>query len=194
MCRSFLSLGTLFLALLIVVPSASADCVSGSITAAIEDGGPYDGLYKYTVDLQWDTPQGLSHVTLDCGFGACPAAACAEGWLFATPAGTATGDECTVEFDGVFNCDGDPSIGYTDPIIKWNALDLNGCEAEKTGSAVLCFYTSVAPVPGVLPVILVKNGENVCEGTITGDCPLPCAVPIEATAWGRIKQMMGSEH
>lgn len=174
-------------------PVAMAQCVDGTITAALEVGGPFDGLYKYTVQINWDTPQGLSHATLDCGFGACSAIACAQGWFFDTPAGTGTGGEpgnCNFDFSGEFNCQGDPSIGFTDPVIKWDAEETNGCEAGNTGSATLCFYTSVPPVMGTLPIVLVKNGQNVCEGDILGDCPLPCPVPTEQTTWSGIRKLI----
>ncbi|NNE44873.1 MAG: hypothetical protein HKN12_11760, partial [Gemmatimonadetes bacterium] len=104
--------------LLFLIPlPAQSQCVSGTITAELQDSGPHAGLYKYTVDISWSTQQGLSNVTLDCGFGACPEGACAQTYAFDDPAGTSTGDNgsCVVNYLGEFNCSGNPSIGVTDP-------------------------------------------------------------------------------
>ncbi|NNF05216.1 MAG: hypothetical protein HKN21_00515 [Candidatus Eisenbacteria bacterium] len=183
----------LLASLCLVAATASAQCVDGTITSALEVGGTFDGLYKYTVTINWDTPQGLSHATLDCGFGNCASLACASNWYFDDPAGMGSGgspNDCDFDFEGEFVCQGDPSIGFTDPVIKWDALETNGCEAENTGSAVLCFYTDVAPADGVLPIVLVKNGQSVCEGTILGDCPLPCPTPVEGTSWSKIRKLI----
>ena len=48
---------------------ANAQCVDGTISAELQTDGPHAGLYKYTVVMNWSTTQGLSNVTLDCGFG-----------------------------------------------------------------------------------------------------------------------------
>lgn len=171
--------------------SVAADCVSGTVTAQIQMSGPFAGLYKYTIDFAWDTPQGLSNVTLDCGFGDCPEQACTHLWLFDTPAGMTDGvpDPCTVNYAGEFNCEGNPSIGVTNPIIKWDALsDSTGCEPGNTGSGTLCFYTDVPPrEESSNPVFIIKDGQNVCNGMLMGDCPSACTVPTEEITWGQIK-------
>ncbi len=162
-------------------------CVSGTVTAQFIDSGPFAGLYKYTAEISWTTTQGLSNITLDCGFGQCPEAACEQTYLFESPGGTGTGDGCTVEFDGEFNCQGNPSIGVTDPILKWDVV--GDCEAENTGTATLCFFTNLGPHPDApLPIFIAKNGQNVCSGTIQGDCPAaPCIVGTEKVNWGKLK-------
>lgn len=168
--------------------SVSAQCVSGSVEAEFQVSGPFAGLWKYTIDFSWDTAQGLSNVTLDCGFGECVNEACTAIWMFDTPAGTGPGDGCTIEFDGEFNCSGNPSIGFTDPVLKWDAI--GECQPENMGSATLCAYTNIGPHPdSQLPIILIKNGQNVCEGEVTGDCPSPCTVPTEETTWGEMKAL-----
>ena len=183
---------TLVLTAIVVFASgaALADCVSGTVTAEFQAVGPFAGLYKYTLDFTWDTPQGLSNVTLDCGFD-CPLEACTHIWLFDTPSGTSDGEPapCTVNYAGEFNCEGNPSIGNTNPVVKWDALaDSTGCEPASTGSGTLCFYTEVAPQPNSSnPVFLVKNGTSVCSGVLTGDCPAACPVPVEQVTWGQVK-------
>lgn len=189
--KRMLSLG--FLCLLgfaiVSLPVVSlAQCVTGTVTAELQLAGPFMGLYKYTAEITWDTPQGLSNVTLDCGFDCDPELACAQTYLFEDPAGHSDGEDCeNVDYSGEFNCSGNPSIGLNKPIIKWDAID-DGCVPASMGSATLCFYTNVGPHPDAdLPVILIKNGLNVCEGTITGDCPALCTVPTEESSWGFIK-------
>ena len=173
-------IAALTVALLCWAPlAASAQCVSGTVTAEYQDSGPYAGKYKYTVDVVWTTTQGLSNVTLDCGFAACAAEACNQDWEFENPAGQGTGGDpgdCSFDLVGEFNCNGNPSIGINHPIIKWDAVGAEECEAGASGTATLCFYTSVVPADGNLPVFLVKNGQNICDGTLSGDCPLPCPV------------------
>jgi len=163
-----------------------AQCVDGTIACDLQVGGSYDGLYKYTVTLNWDTPQGLSNITMDCGFGECVDQVCLSTFLFDSPAGTSNG-ACIVRYEGEFNCQGNPSIGFTDPVIKWDAV--SECEPGNMGTATLCFYTSLGPAPGTsAPLFLVKNGQNVCSGAIYGDCPAPpCIVSIEGTSWGAVK-------
>ncbi len=187
-------LRTLCLLAVVLVAFGGADianaCVSGTVTAQYQTTGPFAGLYKYTADISWTTTQGLSNITLDCGFGDCPDEVCVETFMFATPGGTSDGEGgCTVDYEGEFNCNGNPSIGFTDPIIKWDALDDNGCEPGNTGSGTFCFYSNLAPGPNsALPVILVKNGQNVCSGMLTGDCPQPpCVVPVKESTLGKVK-------
>jgi hypothetical protein len=184
--------GLLLLAGVLLLPlAARADCVSGTVSAETVVSGPFAGLYKYTTVITWDTPQGLSHATLDCGFDNCPVEVCALDWLFDTPAGAGTGgnpDECDFEFDGEFNCDGDASIGVDYPVLKWNVINTEECEAAGTGTASLCFYSEIEPAEGEIPVVLVKNGQNVCEGMLTGNCPLACAVPTRPVNWGTLKR------
>lgn len=174
---------------------AGAQCVTGNVTAEFQTSGPFNNLWKYTAVVTWDTNQGLSNVTLECGFGACPEQACAQTYLFDAPGGTSDGttgppnpQPCVAEYVGEFNCGGNPSIGWTDPVIKWDAVN-GGCEPEKVGTATLCFYTNLGPSENSqLPIVLIKNGTSVCEGTLTGQCPAaPCTVPVEETNWGQVK-------
>jgi hypothetical protein len=191
----FAPLAVLCLLVFCSVPLANAQCVEGTITSEMQMFGPFAGLYKYTVEVEWTTPFGLSHLTLDCGFSMCPEAACSRIWVFEEEAGTGVGGEpdgCEFGFRGEFNCNGDPSIGVTDPVVKWDAED-NGCEGGKTGSAVLCFFTDIAPIQGDVPVSLIKDGQDVCEGSLSGDCPMACPVPVESTGWGRLKLLLGRE-
>lgn len=181
----------LALGAILAAPPASAQCASGVMTAELQTDGPYMGYYKYTLSFSWETPRGLSHIAMDSFFGDCPEAACAQTWLFGDIAGTATASAgCTFDFSGEFNCSGDPSIGYESPVLKWDALDAGGCETGNAGTAVVSFYTDIPPSVGQSPVVLLKNGRNVCEGTVSGVFPIACPVPTEPTTWGRIKSLM----
>ncbi len=176
--------------LFVSVPSASAQCLTGNITAELQTSGPFVGLWKYTLQLSWLTDQGLSNVTLNCGFGDCPEEACLETYAFDTPAGTSDGvpAPCDVDYEGEFNCMGNPSIGFDFPVIKWDALDTGNCEPGMSGTASLSFYTNLPPVTnGSMSVILVKNGLNICQETVTGMAPAICSVPSHSIDWGAIK-------
>jgi hypothetical protein len=169
--------------LMLFATAANAQCASGTVTAEFQTTGPHTGLWKYTVDVSWDLPQGISNLTLDCGFSCNPELACVQIYEFDSPSGTA--GECTV-VDGQFNCEGNPSIGFTDPILKW---DFEECDTP-VGSAILCFYTNIGPVGGSsLPVTLIKNGQSVCVEELTGDCPALCPVPTEHLNWGVVKDI-----
>jgi hypothetical protein len=189
-CHCLSVLATALILLLITAPGVSAQCVTGTITAEIQLSGPYTGLYKYTIEFSWDTPQGLSNVTLDCGFECDPQLACQQTYAFDTPAGYSDGvpPPCQVEYYGEFNCSGNPSVGITHPIVKWDAIDTGSCEPGNMGSGTLCFYTNLPPLPdSPLPIIIEKDGQNVCQGIIIGDCPTLCSVPVEEASWGAVK-------
>ncbi len=169
---------------------AQAQCVSGTVTAEFQNTGPFAGLYKYTLEVTWDLPQGASNITLDCGFSACQDAACNTNWIFDTPSGNGTGGEpdgCDFDLAGQFFCDGFAKAGIDYPIIKWDVVDTGDCVGGTTGSAVACFYTDVPPLPGQAPIALIKNSSNICEGIVTGDCPLVCPVSSQPISWGNLK-------
>jgi len=190
-------LSILALALVFVASGATlagAQCITGTMTAELQTDGPFAGLWCYVAQLEWDTPQGLSNLTIDCGFGLCPDHVCDQTFLFPGPAATSTGEPepCVAEYSGEFNCSGNPSIGLTDPIIKWDALN-DGCEPGPTGSGTFIFYSNLGPHPeAAMPIVLIKNGQNVCEGSITGDCPAPpCTLPTAPATWGQLKALHG---
>jgi len=195
-----------------VLPAHAEDCISGGISAQMESTGPYAGLYKYTIEVSWSSDRGLSHITLDLGLGQCPELACSSLWIFPDPAGTGTGGEgdgdaikrggrndddesggdCQIRFQGEFNCKGDPSIDYPQPVLKWDVVG-GGCEAGKTGTATLCFYTDIPPSNGFAPTVFNKNGRGVCSGTLEGPIPVICPVSTQPTAWSRIKVIFGTD-
>jgi len=172
---------------------ATARCLDGSVVATYQYDGPYRGLYLYTVTLEFMLEKGLSHVTLDLGFSDCLEYACSQTYLFQNPAGESPGTiaNCPVTFTGQFNCRGDPSIDYMVPVVKWDVSSASGCEPGKMGAATLRFYSNLGPDPSrTVSLFLIKNGQEVCEGTLTGDIPVsPCSVPVQEMRWGTIKSI-----
>lgn len=217
MLKQLASLGFAFLFFsALTAPAALSDtCVSGTITAELETEGDYAGLYKYTVNVSWEAEQDLSNLTLDLGFGQCPEFACASTWIFPNPAGNGTvqgngqglklrdesqlGQEaelgdCNVRFKGEFNCKGNPSIGFTEPVLKWDLVGggRGPCGGASSGTAELCFYSDVPPSTGNFATAYNKNGQNVCDGRLSGVVPVICAVNTENAAWGTLKLRFGS--
>ena len=175
------------------VSPAAAVCLDGTVLATYQNDGPYSGLYLYTITLNFLLEKGLSNVTLDLGFSECLEYACHQTFLFADPAGESPGEvaNCPVMYVGEFNCAGNPSIDLTVPVVKWDVSVVSGCEPGTTGTATLRFYTNLGPDPNKeLSLFLIKNGREVCEGTLTGDAPVsPCSVPTRDARWGEIKSM-----
>jgi hypothetical protein len=185
--------------LVLAAPTAFAQCVTGTISSELVADGPFAGLWKYTVNLSWDVQQGLSNVALFCNFGCSDV--CAQTVAFEDTTGTGDGvlnddtsvpGDCVVPFTGGFNCRGNPGQGLPDPHIKFDALDMPECEPGATGTATLCFYTELPPSDGEAPVVLLKNGQNVCEGMLVGDCP-QCPVAVEKANWTKVKKAYRDE-
>lgn len=171
----------------------AARCLNGTVAATYQYDGPYRGLYLYTVTLEFMLEKGLSNVTVDLEFGDCIEYACSQTFLFPNPAGESAGEiaNCPVTYTGEFNCSGNPSIDLTVPVVKWDVNMALGCEPGRTGIATLRFYSNLGPDPNrTVSLFLIKNGLNVCEGTLTGDIPVsPCSVPVQELNWGTIKSI-----
>ncbi len=182
----------------LLTSSVLAQCLTGGITSVLQTTGPFVGLWKYTLTVTWDLPQGLSNIAMQCDWQC--AAICQAGWTFDSPAGTGDGiasdegtpGECTVPFAGMFDCMGTPSQGLIGPTVKWDALDnidpMNPCEAGPTGTATVSFYVDLPPHDSDVPVIVIKNGQQVCTGTIQGKCP-SCPVSVESSDWSDVKDL-----
>ena len=181
------------LILLMWSSSARGRCLEGTSVATYQTGGPYQGFYLYTIDLSFDLEQGLSNVTLKLDFDDCPELACYQLFAFPRPAGQMSGQiaSCPVAFIGAFNCGGNPSIDLVGPVVKWDADNSSGCEPGKTGNITLFFYSNLGPNPDKqTPLFLIKNGQEVCEGTLDGDIPAsPCLIPTQEMKWGAIKSI-----
>ncbi len=174
--------------------SAASQCsISGTSTAALVIGGPFDGLYKYTLELTWDTGgAGLSHLTIDLNLDTCSEACLPGMFQMDSPAGTSDGDGgCVAEYVGLFECDGDPTIPLSGPVIKFEDIQGDGCDAAASGSGTFCFYSPL--LPDATPEagnLWIKFSGDTCSGDLVGDMPA-CTPPVPVTraTWGAIKAL-----
>lgn len=177
----------------VAAPCASADM---TITATFPNDVGFEGLWKYTISGPWEVGamNALSHISFLFALD-CPCACdIANLVVFPTPAGQATGEDegspCTADFTGLWNCDGDPTIGSNLPAIKFETA--GACETQTTGTGTWCFYTGLSPLPDAAypDAVVIKFGNDECTGTLTGalpDCDDCDTVPIEVKSWGKIK-------
>jgi hypothetical protein len=178
--------------------SGSAACsTSGSVSAALQVGGPFDGWWKYTITGSWDTGgEALSHISFLISY-ACDCCDISGLIGFDTPAGTSTGEDglgnaCTAEYVGTGDmCSDDPTIPSTDPALKFEPVE-GDCEAQSTGNGTWCFYSLLPPLPAAnYPgAVVVKYGNNLCSGDLVGempDCTDCLTVPTRLTTWGKLK-------
>jgi hypothetical protein len=183
---------------------AAAECLlTGEITASLNDDDPAHGMWRYTLEVTWDTgdPTALSHLDLivDAPGGNCECSQIVDALNFADIAGTSTGEpmDCMVDYYAMVECHGDPSIpGDEGIIIKWEPLTMpDQCEPGPTGTGTFVFFSDYAPGPvdEDLPLLLEKNSGESCEGTISGVFPaLECGpVSTEATTWSELKGQYG---
>lgn len=180
----------------LAAPSAHAQAIWGTSTAAPATDPGYEGYWKYCFNIQWDTTayggQGLSHSSVFLGLDDC-AAACDEGaFAFSDTVGSGgEGGGCTVYYRGVFECDGDPHFPqFPFPTIKFEYHE-NACEPGAVGSAYLCFYSIFVPgPPSTHPGRLgVKFGGNTEVGPLDGQLPMCENSPVDESSWGVLKAM-----
>ena len=212
MLRGVISvLGVALIAVSLAGFSTAAPCADAdmTVTATFPNDVGFEGLYKYTISGSWDTgvSNGLSHISflyeLECP---CICDTTEAGSFFAqfpTPAGTATGEDslgnaCDVDFIGLHECQGDPTLPSNSPAIKFELPEGQGCETTNTGTGTWCFYSPLPPLPvdTYVDAVMIKYGGNFCSGDLTGELPncSSCApVPTERATWGRIKVILSSE-
>jgi hypothetical protein len=183
--------------LVLAVPALADDCITGTVSAVETPSG--SGTWKYCITFTYDVTSlgnSPSHFSLLVGALAnCPCI-CDAIW-FDTPAGSSTGSgesgPCVVEYNGVFACNGDPTLpGDTGPTMKWEVPEDPTCEPDLIGSGELCFYSSLQPeaVPGSTGIV-IKLGQESCNGTVTGFLPscVGCPVKTDQKTWGAIKAL-----
>jgi hypothetical protein len=197
MRRSLTFLSLLALLCLLAAPQVSlAQCSSGTLTAEITTDPGFEGLYKYTLTLDWNFPMyALSHPALFLDFEACECACDPGVALFGTPAGHTTSEEdglvCENDWFGEYVCTGDPSLPGTvnGPAVKWDP-DETLCTPGTVGSGTLCFYTPLPPAASLTHTgaIALKHDTEICYGDIVGTMPIcDCTVGVEATSLGKVK-------
>lgn len=193
----------LLVGVLLVTPrtvfAQSCALLQGTISAEITSDAGFEGLYKYTLTLDWDVTEfGLSHLDIFLALETCECV-CEPGIVaFGNPAGNsngsttgdAAGDSCNVDYIGDYVCMGDPSLppAMAGPAVKWDALDQLGCEPMVSGSGVFCFYTPLPPAPPSQHETAIKHGQGVCTGLLIGTLPTcDCAVQAQVETWGGVK-------
>jgi hypothetical protein len=197
-----IGVGLMAVLCLALATSVGGKCevVSGTITAVRVSEPPFGGYWKYCLTVNWDVrnyggqPHGVSHFSLPLGLGDCKYICQAGYAVFADPAGSSLAQSgCTTLYSGEFNCcKGDPSILLTGPVVKFDPKS-SGCEPGLLGTAILCFYSPVAPrASGTYPNgVWIKFGTNRACGPLVGQLP-GCGSPVigtEASTWGGIKAL-----
>ena len=169
---------------------------TGTASEVTEPG--YEGYWKYCLTVNWiDLPQGVSHVDVLVMLEEC-ACACSLGYFaFADTVGSGPGTNsvpCTVYYYGPFECFGDPSIGITDPLVKFEPHEEGThCEPDKDGYATVCYYSVASPTEADIyeDVIVLKYSTEYALGDLDGVLPIcdPAYSATEPTAWGQIKSL-----
>jgi hypothetical protein len=196
--RSLTFVAGVFALLVAIQLPAQAQCISGSITASFPDDPGYEGLWKYTVELSWDTgAQGLSHSSIFLGLENLECVCNPTIFQFPNPAGLSDGEDCNggvdpVVYSGEYVCLGDPTIpvGMGKPAVKFDHVDNPECEPGSSGSGTFCFYSPFPPAPFTVDPegLGVKYGTNTCLGEFSGTPPQgDCSVPAQITTWGLMK-------
>ena len=197
--REHIAAHALLVALVFLLPGpADAACeLTADIAAARNTGDPSLGKWSYTMTVVWNTgtPYGLSHLTLwlDEANAGCSCPELVEALSWSDPLGSSTGapGDCTVEYYGELNCDGDPSLGILGNVLKFEPYEAEGCEPGTAGTATLVFHSDFPPA-GIAPIelfLLDKHGLLGCSGGVTGVFPgLPCdPTPAAHGSWGLLK-------
>jgi hypothetical protein len=195
--RAFAALVFLLLVSLPGVARA-VDCLSGTVTAT--ETPPNSGVWKYCISLTYDVTaiaQSPSHFSLILGaLAECPCACNTGVFGFETPAGTSPGTDqgtalpCTVEYEGVFACDGDPTLPqFPGLALKWE-VPAGTCEPDLTGTGTFCFLSLLPPGASSSTTAVIKLGQSSCSGTVTGTLPsCNCPTHVRPGTWGRLKAL-----
>ena len=177
---------------------AGAPFISGTSSVTYPNDPGFEGLYKYCVELSWDTgASGLSHASVFIGLETCECI-CNTGVVqFPTPAGTSTGDPepCVEEYVGDYQCAGDPTIpqGLDGAAVKFEHDEIDGCEPGQAGTGTFCFYSVFPPAPyNVDPQALgLKYGQDTMLGELVGFLPIcQCVVPTRTSTWSMLKRQL----
>jgi len=190
---------TLIMALLVVggAQMAAAQCdIGGTITASATNM-PGQPAWTYTMEISWDTgtQYALSHMDLlmDTAAGTCTCADFVDAISWDDPIGYSTGDpNCTVDYEGNLECNGDPSIpGVDNILLKFEPIGGTGCEPGTSGTATFVFYSDLPPAPIDEDILSLvdKFAGNSCFGSLSGDFPSMSCDPVstDTMPWGNIK-------
>ena len=167
--------------------------IQGTSTATLVEGGPYDGWYRYDIEIQWDLDSqgaGLSHWDLILKAGCAetdhlivfdPEAGFGPDYAGYSKNGLEPGD-WEFGWQGYFEGTGDTSVDpdITDPVVKFNdAYDLDGGgDPGAQGYGIFSFYANIIPEYGTYTDALVaKAGQVEARGDLEGAYPSCTIIP-----------------
>lgn len=146
-------------------------------TAEYTPAGAFPGWYLYTIEVEWDFGQDLSHWDLILKLG------CRDEDHFIEGATGSTGEgEAIIAWVGSLERNGDPSLDpqVTDPVLKYEPASAPG----QSGSGIFIFYSNIIPEDnGPYPDLIVGK-SGICPdtyGPLYGDYPSCNTVPEPAT-------------
>jgi hypothetical protein len=154
------------------------------------------GKYKYTLEITWDTgtQYAMSHINLLIDTGAnCTCGIIADGISFDAMNGSLYGNpnDCELDVYTELNCQGDPSLGLSGIMLKFEPDETEDCEPDVTGQMTIVFYSNYRPAHIGQPNLALsdKFGQLSGFGNISGVFPaLPCdTIDNDDTTWGSIK-------
>jgi hypothetical protein len=195
----FCTAAALGLIVLATGATSHAECsITGTITAEMVDHEL--GLYRYTLELSWDTGTvyGLSHFNLwlNNGITGCVCDDFIEALAWEYPAGSSSGvpDDCMIDYEAMLECNGDPSIPDLDGILlKFEPMEDGSCEPGPMGTGTFVFYSDLEPAPiSDDSLFLVdKHAGFSCTGEVTGEFPALLCDPVSTTDadWSAVKQI-----
>jgi len=159
----------------IISPYINAQSTAEQITE-----GEYSGWYKYTLVVNWNLCESLSHWDLILKPGC---AACDHIIEFPCPAGSSGRCRFKIYWTGEFNKKGDKSLNpdVLDPVVKYEPIIFN---PGKSGSGTFYFISNIIPENNGPYADIVVAKAGCCPdvyGTLTGDYPSCTIVPEPAT-------------
>ncbi len=166
--------------------------VSGTSTATLVTEGEYEGLYLYTVEVQWNLRRRSNNLdlVLDLGTGG----ATDDHFIsFSLQRGyfsrhrDALGGGSLVSMKAEENSDSD----VIDPVIEYEPSRGSG-HSIRFGTATIYFYSALAPKNGSYGDALIAKTSRYSDtyGTLSGAYPSYAVIPEPATivllSWGSI--------
>ena len=192
-------LATLFVVGSGQISTTTADCDITGVCYALHNPDDSDLEWRYTLVASWEiTDQwAMSHLDLILGLGECECICTDFSYAAPDTAGYAEGvkgddQPCTAYFSPEFNCNGDPSIDFEGPLVKFEDMD-DDCDPALIGTGEFWFYSDWPPrlVESENELLALKAGHGLfCFGTLSGQLPdCTCPTPAAPSTWGRVKTL-----
>ena len=154
------------------------------------------GQWRYTLTIEWSNATGhdMSHFNLSLGAGTeCGEEEISRQVRFQALAGFLYqgGWNVPVGCYASFERRGDPSLGITEPLLKFEPCTYMQRPVGDSGVGKVVFWSDHAPADILMPnrFLSEKFGRDGITGEVTGVFPgLPCdPVAGETMDWGRVK-------